>query len=153
MSVRAERRMGSAATTPGSGALEVLRRERDLLSVIVESARLLVMVFDRHGNVVRFNRACEEATGTGGASLLGKPFWDAFANGAAREAAHAAFRRLRTGGFPAAYETTVADRVIAWSHTALFDGSGDLEAILAVGNATAVADDSLGVNRFPSLVR
>ncbi len=40
-----------------------LKRERDFISSVVDTASSLVMVLDRQGRIVQFNRSCEETTG------------------------------------------------------------------------------------------
>jgi len=43
--------------------VEALRRERDLVSAILDTADALVVVLDPQGHIVRFNRVCERTTG------------------------------------------------------------------------------------------
>ena len=40
-----------------------LRKERDFISAVLSTAGALVVVLDRQGRIVRFNRACEKLTG------------------------------------------------------------------------------------------
>lgn len=42
---------------------EILQRERDLAFAVLQTVGSLVIVVDRQGHIVRFNRACERVTG------------------------------------------------------------------------------------------
>ena len=49
-----------------------LREERDFAAAVVELSQALICVFDRDGRIVRFNRACEQATGWRAAEVIGR---------------------------------------------------------------------------------
>jgi PAS domain-containing protein len=51
-------------------------RSRDLNAVIVETSASLIVVLDVNGRIVRFNHACEQATGYAADEALGRVFWD-----------------------------------------------------------------------------
>jgi two-component system sensor kinase FixL len=53
-----------------------LREERDFMSTILQSTNALIVVFDIQGRVVRFNRACEIASGYSASEVIGRNFWD-----------------------------------------------------------------------------
>ncbi len=44
---------------------EALKRERDFIAAVLQTAGALVVVLDTEGRIVRFNRACEQASGSG----------------------------------------------------------------------------------------
>ena len=44
-------------------AEEALQEERNVVSAILDTVGALVVVLDREGRIVRFNRACEQTTG------------------------------------------------------------------------------------------
>src|SRR5204862_7705717 len=56
----------------------VLRGERDFVDAVLDVAGSLVLVLDREGRIVRFNRACEATTGYRFAEVEGVAFWDLF---------------------------------------------------------------------------
>src|ERR1700736_3262685 len=62
-------------TTP-NGAEVALRTERDFISAIFETISALVVVLDREGRIVQFNRACQETTGYSLDEVKGKPLWN-----------------------------------------------------------------------------
>ncbi len=50
--------------------------DRDLAQIVIETVGALVVVLDREGRVLRWNAACERATGWSRDEMLGRPFWD-----------------------------------------------------------------------------
>ena len=57
---------------------EELQEERNVVSTILDTVGALVLVLDREGRIVRFNRACEQLTGQSFEEARGKPVWDLF---------------------------------------------------------------------------
>jgi len=57
--------------------LEVKERH-DFISALVDTSEALVMVLDTEGKIVRFNPACEKATGYSFEEVKGKHIWDLF---------------------------------------------------------------------------
>jgi len=55
-----------------------LHQESTLLSAILDTVGALVVVLDREGHIIRFNRACEQLTGYVSGEAQGKPIWDLF---------------------------------------------------------------------------
>jgi PAS domain S-box-containing protein len=55
-----------------------LHQERNLLSAILDTVGALVVVLDREGRIIQFNRACEELTGCPFVEAQGKAIWDLF---------------------------------------------------------------------------
>ncbi|HSH81132.1 MAG TPA: PAS domain-containing protein, partial [Herpetosiphonaceae bacterium] len=54
------------------------RDERDFNAAILDTVGSLIIVLDRRGRIVRFNRACEDLTGYTFAEVRACPFWDIF---------------------------------------------------------------------------
>jgi PAS domain S-box-containing protein len=52
-----------------------LQEERNMASAILDTVGALVLVLDREGCIIRFNRACELITGYTFAEVCGKPIW------------------------------------------------------------------------------
>ena len=59
-------------------AQQALRRERDFVEKVMETCGALMLVIDREGRIMRYNKACEEATGYGTEEALSSVFWEAF---------------------------------------------------------------------------
>lgn len=118
--------------------VEALRRERDLLSAILDTAAALVVVLDRQGRIVRFNRACETATGYSFEEVRGQALWDLFLIPEEAPPVRAVFEQLQAGQFPNQHENhwltkDGARRLIAWSNTALQDADGAVQYIVGTG--------------------
>ncbi|MGA2596083.1 MAG: PAS domain S-box protein [Bryobacteraceae bacterium] len=58
---------------------EQLQEERNVVSAIFDTVGALVIVLDREGRIVRFNRACEQMTGYSVEESQGKFIWEQFA--------------------------------------------------------------------------
>lgn len=57
-------------------AIAALRAERDFIATVLETTSALIVVLDLQGRVLRFNRACEEATGYLSEEVEGRNFWE-----------------------------------------------------------------------------
>jgi two-component system, OmpR family, sensor histidine kinase VicK len=112
--------------------------ERNFVSAVLDTVGALVAVFDPAGRIVRFNRACEMASGYDFPTLVGRYAWDKLIPRQEIPEAIETFERLRSGHFPAAYENQWLNRYgsvrrIAWSATALTDTQGQVAFIIATG--------------------
>jgi PAS domain S-box-containing protein len=74
-----------------------LQEERNLASAVLETVDALVLVMDREGRIIRFNRTCEQTTGYSFAEVHGKPIWELLQSAAEVERFRAAFRELEAG--------------------------------------------------------
>jgi PAS domain S-box-containing protein len=97
-----------------------------------------VVVLDRKGRIVRFNRACEKLTGYSLNEVTGKCFWDLFLVSEEVDSVKAVFEELRDGQFPNEHENYWRARdggqqLISWSNTCLLDTEGEVEYIIATG--------------------
>ena len=124
---RARQRVESALTV-----------ERNFVSAVLDTVGALVVVFDTAGRIVRFNRACELASGYDFNILVGRYAWDRLIPEEDVPEAIDTFEKIRAGGFPAAFENRWANRDgslhrIAWSATALVDQQGQVGFIIATG--------------------
>jgi PAS domain S-box-containing protein len=119
-------------------AQEELRRERDFISAVLDTASTLVIVTDREGRFVRFNQACERLTGYTFEEVKGKPFWDLFIDPKEAPQVRAAVEKVWAGVFPSENENhwilrDGSRRMIAWSNTVLHDESGEVEFMVSSG--------------------
>ena len=124
---RARQRVESALTV-----------ERNFVSAVLDTVGALVIVLDTAGRIVRFNRACEIASGYDFNILVGRYTWDKLIPEGEIDEAIATFEKLRAGGFPTVFENHWLNRDgttrrIAWSATALVDGQGQVGFIIATG--------------------
>jgi PAS domain S-box-containing protein len=128
----------SADISERKRAENALRRERDFISTLIDSTATLVLVFDREGRFIRFNRASEQLTGYSEEEVLGRPFWDIFIEPDEVEPIRDALAKVWAGDFPAENENhwilrDGSRRLITWSNTALLDDRGEVEYIVASG--------------------
>ncbi len=124
--------------TEARRAQEALRRERDWASTILDTVGSLVVVLDREGRIVSFNRACEKATGYCFEEVIGRKFWEFLLLPEEVAEVRRVFDRLRSGDFPGQHENhwvtrTGQKRLIVWSNTCLLDSTGRVEYVIGTG--------------------
>ncbi len=117
---------------------EVLRKERDFTAAVLETVGAMVLVLDRSGKIVRFNRACEEVSGYKAQEVLGRHVWDFLLPPEQVETVKGRFNDLVPGMFPSGYENYWVARdgsrkLIAWSNTSLPSPDGSVEFVIATG--------------------
>ncbi len=117
---------------------EALSRERDWASTIVDTVGSLVVVLDREGRIISFNRACERTTGYSFEEVLGRPIWDLFLVPEEAPEVRRVFQRLCAGDFPNQHENhwvtrSGERRLIVWSNTVLLDQAGRVEYVIGTG--------------------
>jgi PAS domain S-box-containing protein len=115
-----------------------LHQERNFVSAVLETASALIVVLDRQGRIVRFNRTCEQLTGYTFEEVCGKQVWDLLLLPEEAEVVKAVFAQLLTGHFPNKHENywvarDGSRRLIAWSNTALPDAEGSVEYVIGTG--------------------
>jgi len=112
--------------------------ERNFVSTVLDTVDALVIVFDTAGRIVRFNRACEAASGYDFPSMVGRYVWDRLIPRADVPSAIEHFERIRAEGRPVAFENQWVHRDssmrrIAWSASPLLDEQGQITFIIATG--------------------
>ncbi|MEZ5100460.1 MAG: PAS domain S-box protein [Thermoleophilia bacterium] len=117
---------------------ERLRRERDFVSAVVESAPSLIIAFDRDGTIVRFNRACEEFTGYAADTVVGRSFYDLFIVPDEQARVREALGRVWDGEYPSFNENLFLRhdgeaRLIEWTNTAIAGADGAVEYLVSHG--------------------
>ncbi len=117
---------------------QALELERNFVNAVLDTAGALVVVVDREGRIVRFNRFCKEVTGYTFSEVEGKQFWELFLMPEETESVKAVFQKLLAGQFPSKNENywltkSGNRRLIDWSNTALLDNAGEVEYIVAIG--------------------
>jgi PAS domain S-box-containing protein/putative nucleotidyltransferase with HDIG domain len=118
---------------------EKLKKEHDFVSTIIMNAAVLIVVLDREGRIVRFNRASEVLSGYTFDEVRGKSFWDLrLIPEEEKERAKSGFRKLVSGTFPLVGEShwlakSGEKRLISWWSTGLLGSDGEVEHIVAIG--------------------
>jgi two-component system CheB/CheR fusion protein len=117
---------------------EAKRKEENLLLAILDDAAkdLLVVVMDREGRIVRFNRACQERTGYSQDEVAGRRIWEFMMTPKEAASAKSAIDEVRLGKPIRREDYWIAKdggrRLIAWSSSTV-DNEGALEYIVATG--------------------
>ena len=119
-------------------AEEMLRKERDFSAAVLDTAGALVVVLDKEGRIIRFNRACEAITGYLASEVLGRVFWEFLVPAEEMRGVLQTWETLQSGDFPNKYENRwVAKdgsmRLIAWTNTAIVRPVGEVEHIIGTG--------------------
>ncbi|MCB0223206.1 MAG: PAS domain S-box protein [Anaerolineae bacterium] len=117
---------------------QTLIAERDFIAAIVDTVDALIIVLDRAGRTIRFNRTCQETTGYTFDEVRDQPFWSLFLLPAEVEPVRAVLAELRADRISNRHEAywltrDGRKRLIAWSNTALLDDNGELEYIICTG--------------------
>jgi PAS domain S-box-containing protein len=107
---------------------------------LFDAVQALVMVLDREGRILHFNRACEALTGYMREEVRDCPFWDLFVAAEERDEARGLFSRALSSPAPAlqASHWIVWDgsrRLTHWSFVSLGDSRGRPDTIVATGRA------------------
>jgi PAS domain S-box-containing protein len=105
-------------------AQEALQEERNLVSAIFDTVGALVIVLDREGRIVRFNRACAQMTGYRLEESAGNCIWDLFVAPAEAGEFRNLFFQIRDKLPRSEHESCWVtrdgkERVIAWSAAVL----------------------------------
>lgn len=119
-------------------AEEELRRERNFVSAVLDTIGALVVVLDREGRIVRFNRMCERVTGYSFADVKHRQLWEFLLTADEIGPVRGIFEKLRAGDFPLNFENfwITKDgrwRLIAWSNTTLANDDGRIEYVIGTG--------------------
>jgi two-component system cell cycle sensor histidine kinase/response regulator CckA len=117
---------------------EMLRKQLDFTAAVLETVGSMVLVIDRKGKIVQFNRACEEVSGYTFEEVQGRYVWDFLLPPEQVEAVKVIFNNLVPGMFPNKYENhwVAKDgswKLIAWSSTALLSSDGSVEFVIPTG--------------------
>ena len=115
-----------------------LENERNFVSAVLETVGALIVVLDRKGRIVRFNRACEQTTRYTQEEVVGKAFWDLFLEEQEVAAVKRVFSELQAGQALNHYENSWiakdgSKHLIAWSNTILTDQNGEVAHVIGTG--------------------
>ena len=114
-----------------------LAEERNFAAALLDTVGALVVVLDRDGRIVRFNRECEQTTGYAFSEVKGETVWDLFMDreeGARFRARMSALNGGSPGSFEANWTTRQGEsRRIAWKSTVLEGRDGAAPFVIITG--------------------
>ena len=115
-----------------------LEHERNLSEQILEKAGALMVVMDNSGKVIRFNQACEQATGYTSEEVEGKMVWDLLLREEDIEPVKKVFNNLVTSSLPSHKENYWVTKsgkhiLIAWSNSITTDSNDKVNSVIALG--------------------
>jgi PAS domain S-box-containing protein len=124
--------------TERKAAEDALNAERDFIHAVLDTVGATVIVLDREGRIVRFNRAAEEITGFPEAEVKGTPFWDLFVRAEDGDVIRDLFGQYIAGKQPGKGCTHYVDRngglhTVRWSNTVLRDDHGAVSHVIVTG--------------------
>ena len=127
-------------------AEEALRREKDFSSRILEVANVLIVVLDREGRILLFNRKCEEVTGWRESEVLGRPLWDFLLPERVIAPIRESFSQLDEKDIFPFYENPWllrdgGERNIRWNNTVTRNERG--EVVWVIGTGTDITEQRL----------
>ena len=118
--------------------LEELRNERDFSAKVLDVTGVLVLQVGPDGNILLFNRQCEEVTGYAAAEAIGRKMTDFLLSEAARDFHLRAFGQILAGQIPPALEYAILtktgeERLVVWNYAAIPGPGGMVRSIVAAG--------------------
>ena len=113
-----------AAEVQRKQAEDRLREERNFTTAVLNNAGPLIMVMDRQGRIVRFNKTCERLTGYSYKDVIGRYVWEIgmVTTDGVDNPIKDLFPFTRDKTLPAAFEATMITkssekRLISWSNS------------------------------------
>jgi PAS domain S-box-containing protein len=116
------------------------RRNLDslLLSTVLDTVNALVVVLNPEGEIIGFNRACEETTGYSYNEVRNQCFWNVFTEPKRCRTVRSIFEKIRLSKGLKEYENywRIKDgnlRLINWSNRTVANENGEIEFIVCTG--------------------
>ena len=112
--------------------------EHGFLEAILDSAESFIVVLDTDGRIVRFNRACEAATGWPATEVVGRRFWDVLLPPDEVDGVVELWTRINERGVTARHENHWVTRdgsriLLSWSNAVLRGDDGTVTHVVATG--------------------
>jgi PAS domain S-box-containing protein len=116
-----------------------LQGQRRLAESLVDMVASLVVVLDCDGRILRFNRACVQATGWSEEELRGRPLWEVLRPQGMGEEVERFYRGEGSAhDLPATLETewlirSGERRLVSWINRPVLDASGAIVSVISTG--------------------
>ncbi len=117
---------------------KALQDERDFNATVLGTSGALIIALDPEGRILKFNQACEQASGYVAADVIGKHFWDLLLPKEQIDRVREAFTALAGSQLPSRYENHWVTksgelRLISWANSVLKTEDGHIRAIVGSG--------------------
>lgn len=114
-----------------------LRQEKRFISLLLDTARVLIILMDNDGKVIIFNRACEDLTGYDSREIENRVQVDFLLAEEEKEKCMGFFED-NMSGMPDEFENCWKtrdgqERLISWTNTLIYDEQGKPEYVLSTG--------------------
>jgi len=118
--------------------LEELRKERDFSARVLDVADMLVLQIRPEGEILLFNRQCEEVTGYTAAQAIGRQVTDLLLPESVRDVHQRSLREILSGQIPSEREYALLtksgeERMVVWNYGAIPGPDGESGSILMAG--------------------
>jgi PAS domain S-box-containing protein len=118
--------------------VKTVKKERNFISAILDTAEALVIVLDPAGRIVRYNRACERITGYAIEEMRDLYLWDKLLIPEEVEPFKVVLEQLQTGTYPIEHEChwltkSGQRRLVSWSNTVLFEKGAAVKYVVSTG--------------------
>jgi len=118
--------------------VETLKKERNFSSAVLDTVGALVIVLDRQGRIVTFNKTCEDITGYTLKETFSKYIWEVFIVPEEIKQVKDVFAKLVGTKLPSKFENywVTKDgkrRLISWSNSVLLDDDNSVEFVIGTG--------------------
>jgi PAS domain S-box-containing protein len=115
-----------------------LLKEKQFSESIIETANSLIVGLGLRGQIVLFNKKCEEATGYKKTEVLGKNWFEIFIPARNRPDLDEVFKTVVSGNLPSRYENNILTKtgeecLISWSNTTVRNEKLEITGVLAIG--------------------
>jgi len=115
-----------------------LLRERNFIKALLDSTGACVVVMDRQGRILRFNKACEAMTGYEAEEVMGRAFWEFLIPSEDLQGVMETWESLRAGDFPKHHENRWvtkegSQKILVWSNMAILDKEGGITHVISTG--------------------
>jgi PAS domain S-box-containing protein len=114
------------------------RGEPALVDAVIDAVDAPVVVLDREGRIVRFNRACEAASGYDRDDVVGIAFWNVLLPPERAWVARDRFFAMRDDRLPSRAEVAWITRdgvrkIVSWTITPVRDETGAVASVVVTG--------------------